>query len=313
MNRVHVLGSVNMDLVARVCRHPRPGQTVAGSDLAFAPGGKGANQAVAAARLGATVRFVGRVGGDAFGGRLAAALADEGVDVGGLTTDDRAASGAALITVDDAGQNCIVVTPGANGRVGAEDVDRLVADVEPGDVVLLQLEVPLAAVVDAAARARARGGRVILDPAPAPSRPLPTGLCRDLAFLTPNQSEAAELLGRPVDAADARGAVVALLALGAATAVLKLGGDGVVWAETGSSEPRAQPAMAARSVVDTVAAGDAFNGALAAALAEGLAVGEAIRWGAAAGSLCVERRGAQSAMPRRAELLARLAETAADA
>ena len=306
MTNVHVLGSVNMDLVARVARHPRPGETVAGSDLTYAPGGKGANQAVAAARLGARVRFVGRVGDDGFGRTLVDCLTTNGVDVADVGVEADAASGVALITVDADGQNCIVIAPGANGRVGAGDVDRLLSGVASGDVVLLQLEISLDAVADAAARVAARGGRVILDPAPAPAEPLPAGLYRDAEVMTPNQSEAAQLLRRPVDNLDdARAAVTALRDLGVRVPLIKLGGDGVVYAESPDGSPQHAPALAAR-VVDTVAAGDAFNGGLAAALAAGLSLGEAVRWGSAAGSLCVERAGAMNAMPRRDELLARL-------
>ena len=306
MRNIHVFGSVNMDLVTRVERLPQPGETVAGLDLAYSPGGKGANQAVAAARLGGRVHFVGRVGDDAFGKLLMANLADSGVGVGDLVVEPAVSSGTAVITVDGRGQNCIVVTPGANGRVDFRDVDRLVAKIEPGDVVLLQLEVPLLVVEDAAARANARGGRVILDPAPVPLMPLSEGLLRDAEFVTPNQTETAALLRHPVEQPDdARSAATELRRLGVRVPVVKLGGDGVVYLDAGAAEPRHEPSLPAR-VVDTVAAGDAFNGAFSAALADGQSTADAIRWGLAAGSLCVERRGAQAAMPTRVELLGRL-------
>ncbi|HEU4327714.1 MAG TPA: ribokinase [Roseiflexaceae bacterium] len=299
---VVVFGSINMDLVVRTPRLPGPGETLLGGGFFTAPGGKGANQAVAAARAGATTRMVGRVGGDVFGAALRDGLRANGVDVAGVHTDASAASGVALIQVDDAGENTIVVAPGTNGALGADDLARLEQALAGATVLLLQLEVPLEAVVAAAQLARQRGVVVVLDPAPA--RPLPAELYPLVDLITPNEHEAAALVGFPVAGPDdAPRAVRELLARGAHGAVVKLGGRGACWSNGGP--PLMLPPFPV-APVDTVAAGDAFNGALAAALSAGLPLPEALRWGAAAGALAVTRAGAQPALPRREELLALL-------
>jgi ribokinase len=291
-----------MDLVVRVGRLPAAGETLLGDAFFTAPGGKGANQAVAAARLGAPTRMVGRVGGDVFGAALRAGLAADGVDVAGVLVDAGAASGVALIQVDHAGENTIVVAPGANAALGAPDLARLETALEGARVLLLQLEVPLDAVLAAARLARARGVTVLLDPAPA--RDLPDELCALADLITPNEHEAAALVGFEVrDQEQAGRAGRALLARGAGAAVVKLGARGACWCGPGGEQVLPPFPVAA---VDTVAAGDAFNGGLAAALSEGRPMPEALRWGLAAGALAVTRAGAQPALPRRAELLALL-------
>ncbi len=298
-----VFGSVNMDLVVRTSRAPEPGETLTGRTFHTAPGGKGANQAVACARLGAATRFVGRVGADAFGAALRDGLRAAGVDISGVATDDAASSGVALITIDDAAENRIIVVPGANGTVGAEDLARLDTALADANVLLLQLEIPLDAVREAARLARGRGVTVVLDPAPA--RPLPRDLYGLVDILTPNATEAAALAGATVrDAADAARAAHTLQGLGAARVVVKLGGAGVYWRD--GVDEGSLPAYPT-TIVDTVAAGDAFNGALAAALDAGHDLGTAVRWGAAAGALAVSKAGAQEAMPDRQALLAMLA------
>jgi ribokinase len=296
---VLVFGSINMDLVVRTPRLPRPGETLTGQDFFTAPGGKGANQAVASARLGPPTSIVGRVGEDVFGEALRASLSDSGVSAAAVAAC-AGPSGVAVIAVDDAAENTIVVVPGANGLVGAEDVARLEALLEGARVLLLQLEVPLEAVLAAALAARARGTTVVLDPAPV--QPLSPALYTAIDIITPNESEAAALVGFALASeADIARAAQELVARGAGQAIIKLGGRGAYWSDGRSG--RLVPAFPV-TPVDTVAAGDAFNGALSAALSEGRSIDEALRWGMAAGAIAVTRPGAQQAMPTRAELLA---------
>lgn len=297
-----VFGSINMDLVASVPHLPQAGETLSGGGFATVPGGKGANQAVACARLGVPTAFVGRVGGDGFGSELRRGLEREGVGVDGLAVASDLPSGIAVITVDAKGENTIVVVAGANGAVGEADLAALERQIAGAKLLLIQLEVPLAAVQAAAAAARASGAMVVLDPAPA--QPLPAALLRHVDIITPNESEAAALVGFALadDAAIAR-AAEALCELGAGCAIIKLGGRGAYMLAGGRGVWL--PAFAV-DAVDTVAAGDAFNGALAAALSLGLPLETAARWGAAGGALATTRRGAQAAMPTRAELAALL-------
>ncbi|ABU59804.1 ribokinase [Roseiflexus castenholzii] len=294
-----VFGSINMDLVVRTPRLPAPGETLTGHSFFTAPGGKGANQAVACARLDAPTRMVGRVGDDLFGEQLRHSLRSFGVqDDGVLTTPGP--SGVALIAVDDAAENTIVIVPGANGAVGSEDMPRLERALDGARALLLQLETPLATVAAAARAGRARGATVILDPAPA--LPLPDELYALADILTPNESEATTLTGIPVhDEQSAAAAARALRARGARTVIIKLGARGALAAD--ANGVRFWPAFTV-TAVDTVAAGDAFNGGLAVALSEGRPFEEAIRWGLAAGALSVTKHGAQPSMPDRAELLA---------
>jgi ribokinase len=284
VSSVVVLGSINMDLVVRVPRLPLPGDTVLGDRLLTIPGGKGANQAVAAARLGAPVRMVGRVGGDAFGRELLAGLRDDRVDVAGVAVDEGAPSGAALIVVEDDGQNTVTVAPGANGMVGADDVQRMAAGLRPGDVVVLQLEVPYAAVGEAIDAAHRAGARVILNAAPSTQmvgRPLP-----HVDVLVVNERESEDLGGAEK------------LRLGG-DLVVTLGARGAVLYQDGAErhvEPRRVKA------VDATAAGDAFVGALAFALARGNALPEAVELANAAGAAAVTRLGARPSLPTAREL-----------
>lgn len=304
---VVVFGSINMDLVVRTPRLPAPAETITGHEFFTAPGGKGANQAVAAARLGVPTRMVGRVGGDAFGQELRQNLARAGADVSSVFTDPAVSSGVAVIGVDDNAQNNIIIVPGANGRVGQDDLTRLDAALAGAKVLLLQLEVPLEAVVAAARLAHQRGITVVLDPAPA--QLLPTELYTLVDILTPNEVEAGQLVGAAVKSqADAAAAAKNLLELGVKTAMIKMGALGVSVAEAGG-DAAFVPAFKVQAV-DTVAAGDAFNGGLAAALLEGKALPEAIRWGAAAGALSATKMGAQPSMPTRAEFDAFLSQQA---
>ena len=302
--RIAVAGSLNMDLVVRSPRIPRPGETIIGGEYRHVPGGKGANQAVAAARLGAQVAMVGRLGRDAFGDQLRNNLAAGRVDTPFVVQDAGIATGVALIVVDDAGQNSIVVAPGANMRLSPADIDAAAQAIAGADALLLQLESPLDAVIRAAEVAHDHGVTVILNPAPA--RPLPPHLLALVDVLIPNESEAALLTGLPVDSqSEAEEAAAALLHLGTGAAVLTLGERGALLAREGQRQ--IAPAFPVQPV-DTTAAGDAFVAGFAVALAEGATMGDAVRWGNAAGALATTQHGAQPSLPSRAaveQLLAR--------
>ncbi len=287
-----IVGSLNMDLVIRALRHPQPGETLTGSAFLTIPGGKGANQAVAAARLGADVTMIGKVGPDAFGDALRANLAAAGVDVEHVTRSSEA-TGVALITVSAAGENTIVLAPGANGTVTPEDVQACADIIGQADALLLQLEVPLPAVQAAAAIAAARGVPVILNPAPA--QPLPPVLLRHVTYLIPNEHEAALLAGGPAD--DAETLARRVQALGPRAVVVTLGAAGalVLDGDTAARVP-SYPV----TVVDSTAAGDAFVAAFGVALSEGQSPVAAAAWGCAAGALACTVLGAQPSLPRRA-------------
>jgi ribokinase len=296
---VVVFGSANVDLTVHTERAPGPGETVLGHRFAQGGGGKGANQAVAAARMGAATRFVGRIGDDPLGAYLADGLAAAGVDTAGLVAVTGMPSGVALIVVDATADNRIVVAAGANATLDGRDLGPLVTALDGAAVLLLQLEVPMDGVLTAAREARRRGVIVVLDPAPVPPGGVPDELLRLATIVTPNEHEAALLVGSP----DAGSALQTLRRRGAEAAIVTLGAAGACWSAPGSDGSVPAPAVTA---VDTTGAGDAFNGALAVALAEGLDLAAAIRWGVAAGSLAVTRPGAQAAMPARAEVLALL-------
>jgi ribokinase len=300
--QVIVVGSLNMDLVTRAPRIPQPGETIIGSGFHTLPGGKGANQAVAAARLGARVSMIGRVGNDAFGGLLLDNLAAAGVDHRHVISDSEAATGVALIVVDDAGQNSIVVASGANARLSPEDVEAGAGAIAAADVLLLQLESPMETVMRAAQIGRACGVTVVLNPAPA--RPLPDELLSLIDVLVPNESETALLAGMDVEnQSDAEKAAAALLSMGVGTVILTLGSRGALLAQEAGVD--VFPAFEV-TPVDTTAAGDAFMGGFAVALAEGRPLAEAVRWGNAAGALATTKLGAQPSLPTREMLEAML-------
>jgi len=299
---VVIFGSINMDLVVRAPRLPAPGETLIGHTFFTAPGGKGANQAVACARLGAHAPMIGRVGDDVFGATLRDSLRDYGVDVAGIGVS-AGPSGVAAIAVDDKAENTIVIIAGANGTIGTDDLALLEDALAEAKVLLLQLEVPVDAVVAAAQAARRHGVTVMLDPAPA--RALPPELYAATDIITPNETEAAALVGFAVqDQSSAERAGRALLGRGVRAVVIKMGSKGVYW--TDGARGGFAPAFQVEAV-DTVAAGDAFNGGLATALDAGLDLERAIRWGLAAGALSVTKSGAQQSMPAREDVLALLA------
>ena len=294
--RILVVGSSNTDLVVRTPRIPAPGETVLGGDLVMTPGGKGANQAVAAARLGAEVALLARIGVDLFGDHAVESLRRAGVSTEFVVRDSDAPSGVAFISVDDDGQNAIVVAPGSNARLAPEDVDSARAAFDRADVVVLQLEIPIPTVRRAIDLARSLGRTVILNPAP--SVPLPAGFLAKVDVITPNEQEAGALLGRegigdPLEAAHA------LLETAARTVVITLGRKGAAVARTHYRE--LFPACEANAV-DTTAAGDCFTGALAVSLAEQKTLPESIRFANAAASISVTRPGAQESMPSRIEV-----------
>lgn len=300
---VIVFGSANMDIVVRSHRFPDSGETISGMSVQTTPGGKGANQAIAAARLGCSTTFVGRIGADAFGNQIRRSLVNAGVSIAGLRTDT-GDTGVALIVVNDSAENQIIVVPGANATVGPQDLDVLSLRLRADDLLLVQLEIDLGVVVKAIDIAGRVGAMVIADPAPAPSGRLPDNFFQSFVILTPNETEATALVGYPIDTDHAAvRAASELIARGVGAVVIKLGARGVCWSAGGLTAMVRPPRVDA---VDTVGAGDAVNGALAAALSEGLTFDAAARWAVAAGALAVTVRGAHEAMPNRAQLLAAL-------
>ena len=295
MPRVLIVGSANVDFTVAAARLPRPGETVSGGSLLVAHGGNGANQAVAARRLGAEVRLLACVGGDASGRAVRAALAAEGIGVAGVHVAAGAATGTALIVVDAEGRNQIAVAPGANRLLTRAMVEARREDVAWADVVACQLETPLETVAWVLAEARRRRAATVLNPAPVPDAPL--DFLGAVDCLTPNEGEAARLAGVP--AGDAAGAARALRARGARAVIVTLGEAGALaCAEDGETRVPAYPV----AVLDTTAAGDAFNGGLAVALAEGRPLATALRFASAAAALACTRRGAQPSLPTRGEV-----------
>jgi ribokinase len=305
---VVVAGSLNMDFVVTVDRLPAPGETVLGRNFQMIPGGKGANQACAAAKTGAgsvNVRMIGRVGYDVFADHLKASLSAAGVDVSAVNATRSQPTGVALIWVDSRGQNSIVVASGANHALAASEVEAMRPSFRGARMALFQLESPLPTVEAALALAAGEGVKTMLDPAPA--QPLSRGILEKVDFLTPNETEACILLGRPaqrVSAADGPSMARALLALGVKAIVLKLGEQGCFFFD-GERELHS-PAFPV-TPVDTTAAGDTFNAALAVALAEDRPIQDALRFANAAAAISVTRMGAQSSAPTRAEVDALLA------
>lgn len=298
------MGSINVDIVALTERLPTPGETVTGGTLLINHGGKGANQAVAARRLGADVRFIGCVGEDTFGLELRQSLAAEGIGVEGLTTIAGMHSGTAVIVVDAAGRNQIAVASGANLCLTVDWVGRFREDFAWAQVVVCQLEVPLDTVLCTLRTARQHGATTVLNPAPA--QPVPPEIWPLVDYLTPNEVEAAQASGLPLAALHDAGIVArALLARGPRVVILTLGAQGAM---VSSLDHMVHVPALPVTVVDTTAAGDAFNGALAVALAEGCPLAGAVRFANAAAALACTQRGAQKALPVRTQVEACLAD-----
>lgn len=290
MAKILVVGSINMDLVVRVPHAPAPGETVLGGDFETFPGGKGANQAVAAARMGGEVTMVGRVGSDDFGDTLIQGLVENKIKTTHVTKDSNAPTGIAMIAVAADGENMIVVASGANMQVSVEDVNKARDLMRETDLLLLQLELPVEAIASAVELAKAYGVPVVLNPAPA--QPLSKILLASIDVITPNQNELAILSGEQ----DLENGIQKLRAWGVKNLVVTLGANGARVVTDGVDQHvRAHEVTA----VDTTAAGDAFNGALAVALAEKKSLLEAVGYGMAAGALATTKRGAQPSLPTR--------------
>lgn len=298
--RIVVVGSSNTDMVVKSRRIPRVGETVVGGQFVMAPGGKGANQAVAAARLGAEVTFVSKVGQDMFGDQAIAGYAREGIDTRFVFRDPEHATGVALILVDEKGENLISVASGANYHLLPDDVDRAGDAIRQAEVLVVQLETPLETVVHAARLAQAAGVYVILDPAPAPAEPLPGELLSAVTCIKPNETEAQRLTGIAVeDPVSARHAAEQLVRQGAASAIVTLGARGAVWLD--SNQWGVVPGFRVEAL-DSTAAGDAFSGALACAMARRMPLADAARYACLAAALSVTRMGAQPSLPTAEEL-----------
>ena len=298
MSKLVVLGSVNADHVLQVTDFPRPGETVTGRGYRIVPGGKGANQAVAAARLGAPVSFIARIGDDAIGQQMRQGFEQDGIDVSAVELDETLPTGIAIIYVSDEGENSIGISAEANGALSPAMVKRHEAMIADAHTLLLQLEVPLESVFEAAKLARSHGTRVVLNPAPA--RPLPAELLALVDLITPNQTEAELLTGVKVsDEASAAQAAARFHQMGIGEVMITLGSQGVY-----CSNGRQQALIPGFRVeaVDTTAAGDTFNGALLAAELAGADFHEAVRFAHGAAALSVTRFGAQSSIPSKQEV-----------
>ena len=297
-NSILVVGSSNTDMIIKMERIPKPGETIIGGEFASAAGGKGANQAVGAARAGGAVTLIARIGQDMFGDKAIAGFIADGINVDYVVRDRTSPSGVALIFVGQNGENSIAVASGANAKLTPADVRKARSAFRGANVLLLQLETPLDTVQTATELATAAGGRVILNPAPA--RPLPDKLLRQIYLLTPNESEAELLTGVAVDNRNsAAQAADALLARGVQNVIITMGARGAL--VVGKNLHQLIPAFKVKAV-DTTAAGDIFNGTLALALAEGRSLIEAACFASAAAAISVTRMGAQTSAPTRTEI-----------
>lgn len=297
--KISVLGSCNMDIYATTQHLPEPGETVIGHSYIMTMGGKGANQAVAASKLGAEVTMIGRVGCDLFGRQMVDTLKTYQINTDHIQCDEQADSGMALIVVDQKPENIIVVIPGTNMRISSEDILKAAQELQQSKVLLMQLEIPLAAIESALKIAKQGGCYCILNPAPA--RTLPESILRNVDLLTPNQNEAKLLTGIPADTLDgAEKAGKALLESGVPEVIITLGSQGAMLVQKGKTLHI--PAFCIPDAVDPSGAGDAFMGGLAIALAEGLPLEKAARFGNASGALSTRKQGAMPAMVTRQEL-----------
>lgn len=298
-NQILVIGSSNTDMVVKTDKLPAPGETVLGGTFLMNPGGKGANQAVAAARLGGRVTFVAKVGNDIFGQQAIDGFQQEGIDTTYMLTDADHPSGVALINVDAAGENCITVAPGANAHLQPAETEAALQGTKPDTLVLLQLEIPLPTVEYVVRQGAAQGLRVILNPAPAQS--LSNDLLSHLFLITPNETEAELLTGiHVIDQSTAEQAAQKLCELGVKNVVITLGSKGAYLHTSDERQLITTPRVTA---VDSTAAGDCFNGALAVALAEDQSLAQAVVFACKAASISVTRMGAQASMPIRSEII----------
>jgi len=298
MMKIVVIGSSNTDMVVQSDHLPAPGETILGGTFFMNPGGKGANQAVAASRLGGNVTFVAKTGDDVFGKQTVQNLQKEGIHTNFVTIDPALPSGVALITVNAQGENCIVVAPGSNMALTPDDMDQVIDRIKLAEIILLQLEIPIETVRYAIEIANRNGVKVILNPAPA--QKLPDSLLKDLYMITPNESEAEILTGvRVMDPDSAEKAAWILRDKGIEQVIITMGAVGAYLFSEKYSELIPAPKV---NAVDTTAAGDTFNGALAVALSEGCSIREAVLFANRAASIAVTRPGAQASTPYRHEL-----------
>lgn len=302
MKNIVVIGSSNTDMVVKTSHLPVPGETVLGGDFFMNAGGKGANQAVAAARYGNRVVFVAKTGNDLFGEQVRKSMKEDGIVTDYVFIDEEHPSGVALITIDQKAENCIVVAGGANMYLKPEDIDKAKEEILGSDVVLMQLETPIETVEYAAKMAAEAGVKVILNPAPAPAEPLSKELISNLFLITPNRSEASRLTGIEVtDLASAQRAALALYDMGAKNVIVTLGSEGSLVYD-GHMMMRVEAIKV--EAVDTTAAGDTYNGVLASVIAEGKSLIDAVHEANIAGAISVTRMGAQPAAPTREEIIA---------
>lgn len=300
MKNIVVIGSSNTDMVVKTSHLPAGGETVLGGDFFMNPGGKGANQAVAAARYGNRVVFVAKTGDDMFGATVREGMKQDGIITDYVFVDKQHPSGVALITIDSAAENCIVVASGANMHLNETDIDAAADEIRHADVVLMQLECPVATVEYAARMAAEAGVKVILNPAPAPTEPLSEELMKNLFLITPNRSEASRISGINVtDMESAHRAIRAIYAMGPKNVIITLGSEGSLIYD-GSMIMRVDACKV--EAVDTTAAGDTYSGVLASVIAEGKSLIEAVREANVAAAISVTRMGAQPAAPTRAEI-----------
>jgi len=296
--KIIVVGSSNTDMIVKVPRIPKPGETILGGKFSTAAGGKGANQAVAASRAGGDVTFIARVGDDMFGQQAYSGFKEDQIDVGYVETDKVEPSGVALIFVDEKGENSIAVASGANAKLSPEDVNEAAELIQSADILLMQLETPLETIRRAAEIAAGAGVKVILNPAPA--MPIDDPLLSTLTIITPNESEAELLTGIPVtDVDSAEKAAMALLERGLEVVIITLGSKGAL---IKTKEQKQLISGFKVDAVDATAAGDVFNGSLAVAIAEGKSLEDAVRFANAAAALSVTKLGAQPSVPKRDEI-----------
>lgn len=298
--KIVIVGSANTDMVISADHFPLPGETLMGTNFMTNYGGKGANQAVAAARMGGQTVFIGKVGDDDFGTSTISNLSSEGIDISHLYTTQEVSTGVALITTIPSGENSIIVSAGANGRLTAEDVRKSEDTIAQACTVLMQLETPIAALTEAARLGKKHGAYTILNPAPASATPLPQELLENIDLLIPNQTEASSISGIEIkDESTAMAAISAIQQMGVKNVIITIGSKGAI-AKMGNSLITV-PAFKVKAV-DTTAAGDTFCGALCVALSEGKDMEAAIRFANKASSISVTRKGAQLSIPHRSEL-----------